>query len=731
MAKYIKTMIDEGGNTVYPRTRVNAVTLEDGVTKLDTKLDGLDTTDALKADKLMATNLVTNGDFSNGTTGWSSVHSASIVASNKLTNTGSGTDRYPRISQTIPTPYVSGNKIYVRAKLLVTNANCQSINTDLGGTTIGGDTLVPFTISNPTINQVYLASGISKLTNGTGNILFRLIHTYADNATASGKAMEVQYILVVDLTAIFGSGLEPSKEQIDRLLSIYPNSWFNGASEITNVKQIWNEKTDRVFATNLVVNGDFSNGTTGWTLQGGTAIVSNNIATLSGNTGTTATKTIGLQQVISDVPINNKVYIRFSLRNNSSIPASFMQLDAWNSTWGASITKRLLTSPTTGTWYTFSDIVTLAQNLYRFSVYMSFNIQAVDTVAIGDFKYAEIIDLTTIFGAGLEPSKEQIDRLLSVYPNSWFNGTSEFMKVKQVWNEKVDRLLATNLVTNGDFSNGTTGWYIGDSTIAVASNVLSITGTGTTSSPYAGQSIANGAVNTHKYYVKFKARVRNSLATLLRMRVFATSATDITVNTPVQDTWYYPSAVVTANANGTLQLYATSVYADAATANGKVMEVQYVLALDLTDIFGAGKEPNALQMDNILANFTNSWFNGMVELASILNILATKADKTQEAWIAPTLVNSWVDYDTSRVVRYMKDSMGFVHIKGAIKSGSLGTTAFNLPVGYRPPAPRGYALNSNNSTFGACYVNGTGDVIIVAGNTALMYLDAICFKAEA
>ena len=35
------------------------------------------------------------------------------------------------------------------------------------------------------------------------------------------------------------------------------------------------------------------------------------------------------------------------------------------------------------------------------------------------------LNLTQIFGAGNEPTKEEMDKLLSVYPNSWFNGTSE------------------------------------------------------------------------------------------------------------------------------------------------------------------------------------------------------------------------------------------------------------------------------------------------------------------
>ena len=45
---------------------------------------------------------------------------------------------------------------------------------------------------------------------------------------------------------------------------------------------------------------------------------------------------------------------------------------------------------------------------------------------VGDtvkFRNILAIDLTTAFGAGNEPTKEQMDAILSQFPNSYFNGT--------------------------------------------------------------------------------------------------------------------------------------------------------------------------------------------------------------------------------------------------------------------------------------------------------------------
>ena len=45
----------------------------------------------------------------------------------------------------------------------------------------------------------------------------------------------IKQLLVIDLTATFGAGKEPTRDQMDKLLSVYPNSWFNGTSEIGSI----------------------------------------------------------------------------------------------------------------------------------------------------------------------------------------------------------------------------------------------------------------------------------------------------------------------------------------------------------------------------------------------------------------------------------------------------------------------------------------------------------------
>lgn len=105
--------------------------------------------------------------------------------------------------------------------------------------------------------------------------------------------------------------------------------------------------------------------------------------------------------------------------------------------------------------------------------------------------------------------------------------------------------------------------------------------------------------------------------------------------------------------------------------------------------------------------------------------------KDQESWTAPTFTNSWVNYGgTFGNAGYMKDSLGFVHLKGLIKNGTIAQSAFTLPAGYRPAVDTAYAVNSN-SAFGSVQVLNNGTVVPLIGNNAFVYLDGITFRAEA
>ena len=76
----------------------------------------------------------------------------------------------------------------------------------------------------------------------------------------------------------------------------------------------------------------------------------------------------------------------------------------------------------------------------------------------------------------------------------------------------------TNLITNGDFSNGTTGWDEYDAALSAANNILTCVGTGWAN--FAGATSLTMSVTAgHKYYVS--ARLSCSVAgKTLQVRLF-------------------------------------------------------------------------------------------------------------------------------------------------------------------------------------------------------------------
>lgn len=110
---------------------------------------------------------------------------------------------------------------------------------------------------------------------------------------------------------------------------------------------------------------------------------------------------------------------------------------------------------------------------------------------------------------------------------------------------------------------------------------------------------------------------------------------------------------------------------------------------------------------------------------------------TDSGWIAVLggigFANSWVNFGGAfQVARYRKDALGYVHVQGTIKSGTLNVAMFTLPAGYRPAATLQFACVSNNA-HGTVQVLSTGVVQMPTsgGSNASVSLDTITFFADA
>ena len=99
------------------------------------------------------------------------------------------------------------------------------------------------------------------------------------------------------------------------------------------------------------------------------------------------------------------------------------------------------------------------------------------------------------------------------------------------------------------------------------------------------------------------------------------------------------------------------------------------------------------------------------EVVGAVNELNTnKANKVQEEWITPTLINGWENV-SGELTRYMKDEFGFVTLQVSVKSG-IQTQLLTLPSGYRPQATY-FQLGAESTTLRIFYVNPGGTLIVV------------------
>lgn len=84
----------------------------------------------------------------------------------------------------------------------------------------------------------------------------------------------------------------------------------------------------------------------------------------------------------------------------------------------------------------------------------------------------------------------------------------------------------------------------------------------------------------------------------------------------------------------------------------------------------------------MLQELTDSVQQNATAVSVLMN---KKADKDAPGWITPTLLNGWAAFSSLYYEpQYYKDSFGYVHIRGLMKSGAGGVAAFILPMGYRP-----------------------------------------------
>lgn len=100
---------------------------------------------------------------------------------------------------------------------------------------------------------------------------------------------------------------------------------------------------------------------------------------------------------------------------------------------------------------------------------------------------------------------------------------------------------------------------------------------------------------------------------------------------------------------------------------------------------------------------------------------------------APAFENGWVNYGAGgyATAAYWKDAQNIVHLRGAVKNGTVPATIFTLPVGFRPSNGQ---LRFANYTYppgaaGDLLIAPSGLVYLNAGGNQFVSLDGTSFHA--
>ena len=98
----------------------------------------------------------------------------------------------------------------------------------------------------------------------------------------------------------------------------------------------------------------------------------------------------------------------------------------------------------------------------------------------------------------------------------------------------------------------------------------------------------------------------------------------------------------------------------------------------------------------------------------------------------PAFENNWVNFNapTNETAGFLKDPFGFVHLKGLVKSGTVGTVIFTLPAGYRPSLAKIVAASGSDvaTRDNTVTILVTGTVTANCATNTYFSLDGITFK---
>ena len=278
-------------------------------------------------------------------------------------------------------------------------------------------------------------------------------------------------------------------------------------------------------------------------------------------------------------------------------------------------------------------------------------------------------------------------------------------------NDKVQNFKLKNEVVNGDFSNGTTGWTNGG---LQSFTVVGVEAIALANSQFDGVQQTIPLALNNRYY--FKADVK-ATSNLVRLGMSG-NITSTLISHSGSGNYERLSgiSIPTTDTSWTCLIrdYRTTGFDNYFTKN--------VLVINLTAIFGAGNEPTKEEMDRLVSMVPNQWWDGELDLTQqqyvnwLLSSIREKANKAQEGWITPSLVNGATH--SGRTLQYRLNDIGQLEFRGELSTAPsvLATTIFSVSGKYLPKTNNGGIVSRNNA-FARVQISLAGNFSQISGAT--------------
>ena len=169
--------------------------------------------------------------------------------------------------------------------------------------------------------------------------------------------------------------------------------------------------------TNVVTNGDFSQGTTGWAREN-----ANTLAVVNGKIRLSDPSTYATIRILQFHTLvqGHTYYVRVDGIAKQSVSMSSFEIQYYDLPLSKSVFAANLSATTTS--YSSEFVVdTTVSATTRFTVIG--NGMTIGSSDYIEFDTALVLDLTTTFGSGSEPTKAQMDAIMQQFPDNWFSGT--------------------------------------------------------------------------------------------------------------------------------------------------------------------------------------------------------------------------------------------------------------------------------------------------------------------